>query len=157
MFNVVYHFSGLQAVKMRPDENLKLLHYVLYGNRMKAISQVHLLKRNIGLFSGFVWYANEEKQRIKVKERIDKELILKQLRCCEFLQVVRISRSGYPTRITHQEFTERYGILSKFDISQDPLSASVSVLQQFGIQPEMYEVGYTRLYFRAGQVSSVYK
>ncbi|KAL8101799.1 hypothetical protein AgCh_033628 [Apium graveolens] len=57
--------------------------------------------------------------------------------CCEILQVVRISRSGYPTRVTHQEFAERYGILSKFDISQDPLSASVSVLQQFGIQPEM--------------------
>ncbi|KAL1823383.1 hypothetical protein ACET3Z_010161 [Daucus carota] len=81
----------------------------------------------------------------------EKELVLKQLRCCEILQVVKISRSGYPTRITHQEFAERYGILSKFGFSQDPLSASVSVLQQFGIQHEMYQVGYTKLYFRAGQ------
>ncbi|KAK1391717.1 Myosin-2 [Heracleum sosnowskyi] len=81
----------------------------------------------------------------------EEELVLKQLRCCEILQVVRISRSGYPTRITHQEFAERYGILSKFGISQDPLSSSVSVLQQFGVQPEMYQVGYTKLYFRGGQ------
>lgn len=51
----------------------------------------------------------------------------------------------------------RYGILSKFGFSQDPLSASVSVLQQFGIQHEMYQVGYTKLYFRAGQVSPVYQ
>ncbi|KAL8104591.1 hypothetical protein AgCh_028709 [Apium graveolens] len=28
--NVAYKLS-----KMRPDENLKLLHYVLYGNRVK--------------------------------------------------------------------------------------------------------------------------
>ncbi|KAL8127189.1 hypothetical protein AgCh_014199 [Apium graveolens] len=87
----------------------------------------------------------------QIPAMFEKELVLKQLRCCEILQVVKISRSGYPTRITHQEFAERYGILSKFDISQDPLSASVSVLQQFGIQPEMYQVGYTGLYFRAGQ------
>ncbi|KAK1356510.1 hypothetical protein POM88_049766 [Heracleum sosnowskyi] len=54
--------------KMRPDENLKLLHSILYGKTIK----VHVLKRNIGLFSGFVWDVNEEKQRLKVKERIDK-------------------------------------------------------------------------------------
>nr|AAG49341.1 myosin subfamily VIII heavy chain [Petroselinum crispum] len=89
--------------------------------------------------------------RKQIPGMFEKELVLKQLRCCEILQVVRISRSGYPTRLTHQEFAERYGILSKFDIIQDPLSASVSVLQQFGIQPEMYQVGYTRLYFRTGQ------
>lgn len=50
--------------------------------------------------------------------------------------------------------TFRYGfLLSEFGVSQDPLSISVSVLQQFGIHPEMYQVGYTKLYFRVGQVS----
>ncbi|KAK1391250.1 Myosin motor domain-containing protein [Heracleum sosnowskyi] len=84
----------------------------------------------------------------------DKQLVLEQLRCCGVLEVVRISRSGYPTRITHKEFAERYGfLLSEFGVSQDPLSISASILQQFGVQPEMYQVGYTKLYFRIGQAA----
>ncbi|KAK1350220.1 Myosin-2 [Heracleum sosnowskyi] len=86
----------------------------------------------------------------------EKHLVLEQLRCCGVLEVVRISRTGYPTRITHQEFAERYGfLLSEFGVSQDPLSISASVLQQFGVQPGMYQVGYTKLYFRVGQIGAL--
>ena len=118
----------------------------------------------------------------------EKHLVLEQLRSCGVLEVVRISRSGYPTRITHQEFAERWSInppcyilfssffiifqllmnayntwttlrygflLSEFGVSQDPLSISASVLQQYGVQPGMYQVGYTKLYFRVGQVSFI--
>ncbi|XP_074370056.1 myosin-2-like [Apium graveolens] len=86
----------------------------------------------------------------------EKRLVLEQLRCCGVVEVVRISRSGYPTRITHQEFAERYGfLLSEFGVSQDPLSISASVLQQFGVQPGMYQVGYTKLYFRVGQIGAL--
>ena len=35
---------------------------------------------------------------------------------------------------------------------QDPLSLSIAILQKFGIVPEMYQVGYTKLYFRKSQV-----
>lgn len=49
----------------------------------------------------------------------------------------------------------RYGfLLSEDNGSKDPLSTSVSVLQQFDVLPDMYQVGYTKLYFRTGQVSS---
>ncbi|KAL3508613.1 hypothetical protein ACH5RR_028014 [Cinchona calisaya] len=86
----------------------------------------------------------------------DKDLVLDQLRCCGVLEVVRISRSGYPTRITHQEFTRRYGfLLLENNASQDPLSSSVAILQQFGVLPEMYQVGYTKLFFRAGQIGAL--
>ncbi|XP_017247595.1 myosin-2 [Daucus carota subsp. sativus] len=86
----------------------------------------------------------------------EKHLVLEQLRSCGVLEVVRISRSGYPTRITHQEFAERYGfLLSEFGVSQDPLSISASVLQQYGVQPGMYQVGYTKLYFRVGQIAAL--
>ncbi|RVW93061.1 Myosin-2 [Vitis vinifera] len=84
----------------------------------------------------------------------EKDLVLEQLRCVGVLEVVRISRSGYPTRMTHQEFARRYGfLLPKDNEYQDPLSISVSVLQQFNILPDMYQVGYTKLYFRTGQIS----
>ncbi|EMS67686.1 Myosin-J heavy chain [Triticum urartu] len=80
------------------------------------------------------------------------ELVLQQLKCCGVLEVVRISRSGYPTRMTHQKFARRYGFLLLEDVaSQDPLSVSVAILHQFNILPEMYQVGYTKLFFRTGQ------
>ncbi|XAR67526.1 Myosin ATPase [Bertholletia excelsa] len=83
----------------------------------------------------------------------EKNLILEQLRCCGLLEVVRISRSGYPTRMTHQEFAMRYSfLLPKDNKAQDPLSISVAVLQQFDILPNMYQVGFTKLFFRTGQI-----
>ncbi|KAF7822772.1 myosin-2 isoform X1 [Senna tora] len=76
--------------------------------------------------------------------------------CCGVLEVVRISRAGYPTRMTHQEFSRRYGfLLSEANVTQDPLSISVSVLQQFNVPPEMYQVGYTKLYLRTGQIGAL--
>lgn len=111
----------------------------------------------------------------------DEGLVLQQLRCCGVLEVVRISRSGYPTRMMHQDFAGRYWIyllrsfifywmtgeltslnvcrygflLSGASVSQDPLSISVSVLQQFNIPPEMFQVGFTKLYLRTGQVCPI--
>ncbi|XP_058089542.1 myosin-1 isoform X2 [Magnolia sinica] len=86
----------------------------------------------------------------------ENDLVLQQLRCCGVLEVVRIARSGYPTRMTHQQFARRYGFLLLEDVtSQDPLSVSVAILQQFNILPDMYQVGYTKLFFRTGQVGTL--
>ncbi|KAL5825982.1 hypothetical protein ACOSQ3_017817 [Xanthoceras sorbifolium] len=80
-------------------------------------------------------------------------LVLQQLRCCGVLEVVRISRCGFPTRMSHQKFARRYGFLLLESVaSQDPLSVSVAILHQFNILPEMYQVGYTKLFFRTGQI-----
>ncbi|GKV42526.1 hypothetical protein SLEP1_g49919 [Rubroshorea leprosula] len=88
--------------------------------------------------------------------KYEDDLVLQQLRCCGVLEVVRISRCGYPSRITHQEFAERYGfLLSETNVAQDPLSIAVAVLQQFNILPEMYQVGYTKLYLRTGQIGAL--
>ncbi|ONM58431.1 Myosin-2 [Zea mays] len=84
------------------------------------------------------------------------DLVLHQLKCCGVFEVVRISRTCYPTRITHQQFAERYRFLLLRSIaSQDPLSVSIAVLQKFNIPPEMYQVGYTKLFFRTGQVAAL--
>ncbi|GLT83396.1 hypothetical protein SLE2022_016880 [Rubroshorea leprosula] len=88
--------------------------------------------------------------------KYEEDLVLQQLRCCGILEVVRISRCGYPSRIAHQEFAERYGfLLLGSNVVQDPLSISVAVLQQFNILPEMYQVGYTKLYLRTGQIGAL--
>nr|TKS18183.1 hypothetical protein D5086_0000006660 [Populus alba] len=81
------------------------------------------------------------------------DLVSQQLRCCGVLEVVRISRYGYPTRMTHQEFAGRYGfLLLETNVSWDPLSMSVAILKKFNFLPEMYEVGYTKVYLRMGQI-----
>ncbi|XP_057445279.1 myosin-1-like [Lotus japonicus] len=86
-------------------------------------------------------------------ESYQQALVLQQLRCCGVLEVVRISRSGFPTRMSHQKFARRYGFLLLDNVaSQDPLSVSVAILHQFNILPEMYQVGYTKLFFRTGQI-----
>ncbi|MCD7464261.1 hypothetical protein HAX54_052361 [Datura stramonium] len=84
------------------------------------------------------------------------DLVVEQLRSYGLLEVVRMSRSGYPTRMTHQEFCKRYGVLLREEHEcKDPLSMSVSILRQFDILPEMYQVGYTKLYLRAGQIAAL--
>ncbi|XP_020146620.1 myosin-3 [Aegilops tauschii subsp. strangulata] len=88
--------------------------------------------------------------------QFEHDLVLHQLKCCGVFEVVRISRAGYPTRMTHQQFAERYGFLLSHSVaSQNPLSISVAVLQQFSIPPEMYQVGYTKLFLRTGQVAAL--
>lgn len=59
--NVAYKLS-----KRKPDDNLQMLHNILYGKK----SKVHSLKKNIGQFSGFVWVENEEKQRQKNQREV---------------------------------------------------------------------------------------
>lgn len=52
-------------------------------------------------------------------------------------------------------FPSRYGfLLLQTSSSQDALSLSVAILQQFNVPPEMYRVGYTKLFFRTGQAIS---
>ncbi|KAG4166601.1 hypothetical protein ERO13_A13G143500v2 [Gossypium hirsutum] len=81
----------------------------------------------------------------------EEDLVSQQLRCSGVLEAVRMSRSGYPTRMTHQEFADRYGfLLLETNESPDPLSISVAVLKQFNILPGMYQIGYTKLYLRIG-------
>ncbi|MCD7464129.1 hypothetical protein HAX54_052173, partial [Datura stramonium] len=82
--NVAYKLS-----KRKPDENLQILHSILFGKKTKA----HNLKKNIGQFSGYVWVENEEKQRAKIKEKLDKCVKEKLLFFCDILNIP-VSRSA---------------------------------------------------------------
>ncbi|XXG49777.1 hypothetical protein AAC387_Pa02g3854 [Persea americana] len=61
--NVAYKLS-----KQKADSNLQMLHTILFGKK----SNKYNMKRNISQFSGFVWTQNEEKEREKLKVKIDK-------------------------------------------------------------------------------------
>ncbi|KAE9602696.1 hypothetical protein Lalb_Chr12g0202321 [Lupinus albus] len=82
--NVAFKLS-----KRKPDDSLRTLHNILFGKKAKA----HDLKKNIGLFSGFVWAENEEKQRAKIKEKIEKCVKDKLVDFCDILNIP-ISKTG---------------------------------------------------------------
>uniref|UniRef100_A0A453GDK4 Uncharacterized protein n=1 Tax=Aegilops tauschii subsp. strangulata TaxID=200361 RepID=A0A453GDK4_AEGTS len=69
--------------KRKADDNLQSLHTLLFGRK----SNVHFLKRNLAQFSGFVWTDNPEKQRNRIKERLDKMNKEKLLDFCDILDV----------------------------------------------------------------------
>ncbi|PPR90622.1 hypothetical protein GOBAR_AA30063 [Gossypium barbadense] len=47
----------------------------------------HSLKRNIGQFSGYVWVENEEKQKARVREKMDKYVKEKLVDLCDLLNI----------------------------------------------------------------------
>ena len=58
-------------------------------------------------------------------------------------------------RSWYEFFLSRYGFLLPLNLSRqdDTLSTCLAILKQFKIPLDMYQVGYTKLFFRAGQVS----
>ncbi|KAK9117617.1 hypothetical protein Sjap_016564 [Stephania japonica] len=76
--NVAFKMS-----KRKADDNMHMLHSILFGKKSKP----QTLKRNISQFSGFVWIENEEKQRAKTKEKIDKCVKEKLLDFCDLLDI----------------------------------------------------------------------
>ncbi|XP_057749958.1 DEK domain-containing chromatin-associated protein 1-like [Arachis stenosperma] len=82
--NVAFKLS-----KRKVDDNLRSLHSILFAKKAKA----QTLKRNIGMFSGYVWAENEEKQRAKVKERLDKCVKEKLIDFCDVLNL-QINKSS---------------------------------------------------------------
>ncbi|KMZ59122.1 hypothetical protein ZOSMA_6G00510 [Zostera marina] len=81
--NVAYKLS-----EKKPDD-IKSLHLILFGRKGKAID----FKNHISEFSGFVWHGDEDKQRLKVKEKLDKCIKEK---LCDFCDVfdIRVSRTN---------------------------------------------------------------
>ncbi|XP_010270234.1 PREDICTED: DNA ligase 1 [Nelumbo nucifera] len=76
--NVAYKLS-----RRKTDETFKLLHLILFGRRAKASH----VKSNISQFSGFIWHENEEKQKLKIKEKLDKCVKEKLLEFCDVLDI----------------------------------------------------------------------
>ncbi|KAJ8611351.1 hypothetical protein MRB53_038021 [Persea americana] len=80
-------------------------------------------------------------------------MVLSQLRACGVLETIRISCAGYPTRWTYGEFASRYYMLvASKEWKQDIREMADAILVK-ALGPgrgDKYQLGQTKLFFRAG-------
>ncbi|KAJ3615221.1 hypothetical protein NHX12_018789 [Muraenolepis orangiensis] len=85
--------------------------------------------------------------------KLEPHLVLDQLRCNGVLEGIRICRQGFPNRIVFQEFRQRYEILTPNSIPKgfmDGKQACVLMIKALELDPNLYRVGQSKVFFRAG-------
>ncbi|OBZ84954.1 Myosin-2A [Choanephora cucurbitarum] len=98
----------------------------------------------------------------KIAWEFDPNMVLSQLRACGVLETIRISCAGYPSRWTFEEFADRYFALvssKHWDPKNKPdVRELCSVILENSIKDEdKFQVGTTKIFFRAGQLAYLEK
>ncbi|KAJ2816235.1 Myosin type-2 heavy chain 1, partial [Coemansia furcata] len=107
----------------------------------------------------------------KAAWRLQAPMVLAQLRSCGVIETIRISKAGYPSRVPVRTFNERYAVLlntgakgrvslglsesPESDDSAPPTRAEhqlcARILELCLADRGQYQVGLTKVFFRAGQ------
>ncbi|KAM9857328.1 myosin-9-like [Aulostomus maculatus] len=85
--------------------------------------------------------------------KLEPHLVLDQLRCNGVLEGIRICRQGFPNRIVFQEFRQRYEILTPNAIPKgfmDGKQACDLMIKALELDPNLYRIGQSKVFFRAG-------
>ncbi|KAJ1913513.1 Myosin type-2 heavy chain 1 [Tieghemiomyces parasiticus] len=94
----------------------------------------------------------------KVAWAFDPQMVLSQLRACGVLETIRISCSGYPSRRLIPEFDERYHVLAPDGArGDDPRALARTILTRTLPETDKYQIGLTKVFFRAGQLAFLEK
>ncbi|KAJ1956704.1 Myosin type-2 heavy chain 1, partial [Linderina pennispora] len=99
----------------------------------------------------------------KAAWQFDAPMVLAQLRACGVLETIRISCAGYPSRLLIPEFIHRYRVLlpseasSQANSMEDVRALAVKILDSAFQESDRYQVGLTKVFFRAGMLALVEK
>ncbi|XP_060917900.1 unconventional myosin-Vb isoform X4 [Labrus mixtus] len=98
---------------------------------------------------------NDEKEAFS----FDSRRAVQQLRACGVLETIRISAAGYPSRWTYPDFFSRYRVLLKKSdmMLSDKKQVCRNLLETLIKEPDMFQFGKTKIFFRAGQVAYLEK
>uniref|UniRef100_A0A8R1HQV0 Myosin motor domain-containing protein n=1 Tax=Caenorhabditis japonica TaxID=281687 RepID=A0A8R1HQV0_CAEJA len=94
----------------------------------------------------------------KLPGKIDAPLVLSQLRCNGVLEGIRICREGYPSRLPHSEFIERYSLLMKDKEKASGCSEKEQcelICRNADVRKELYAVGKTKMFCKVGVISEL--
>ncbi|GMT32620.1 hypothetical protein PFISCL1PPCAC_23917, partial [Pristionchus fissidentatus] len=92
---------------------------------------------------------------------IDAGLVLNQLTCNGVLEGIRICRKGFPNRMLHPDYVQRYAILAADEAAaegkKDPKKAATNMMARLVkdkvLVDENFRVGLTKVFFKAGIVA----
>uniref|UniRef100_A0A8C8VPB8 Myosin VB n=1 Tax=Pelusios castaneus TaxID=367368 RepID=A0A8C8VPB8_9SAUR len=95
----------------------------------------------------------------KLPFKFDPKRAVQQLRACGVLETIRISAAGYPSRWSYHDFFNRYRVLmKKREISKnDKKLVCKTLLENLIKDPDKFQFGRTKIFFRAGQVAYLEK
>ncbi|TIB08807.1 hypothetical protein E3P89_02926 [Wallemia ichthyophaga] len=91
----------------------------------------------------------------------DNQKVLSQLRASGVLETIRISRAGYPSKMTFDKFVEKYDILisqreTKLKSNNDR-KASFKILEGTITNKTLYAIGRTKVFMRVGVLAHLDK
>lgn len=98
----------------------------------------------------------------KAPWKFDNLMVLSQLRACGVLETIKISCAGFPSKWTFEEFIQRYYMLismevwSKYMINgvcTDLLALTKVILENKIGDTDKYQIGKTKIFFRAGMLA----
>merc|ERR1719203_496004 len=86
---------------------------------------------------------------------VETELIMQQLTCNGVLEGIRVCMLGFPNRILYCDYKSRYAILGAKEIagSSDNKVAVKALMEKIGFPVEKYQLGHTKVFFRAGALA----
>ncbi|XP_037230011.1 unconventional myosin-Vb isoform X2 [Falco rusticolus] len=95
----------------------------------------------------------------KLPFKFDPVRVVQQLRACGVLETIHISAAGFPSRWSYHDFFNRYRVLMKErDLSKnDKKQICQTLLEDLITDPDKFQFGRTKIFFRAGQVAYLEK
>ncbi|KAI9488412.1 P-loop containing nucleoside triphosphate hydrolase protein [Zychaea mexicana] len=98
----------------------------------------------------------------KVQWVFEPNMVLAQLRACGVLETIRISCAGYPSRWAFEDFADRYYALVSSEYWDPNKSPDIQklchvILEQSIKDSDKYQIGLTKIFFRAGQLAYMEK
>ncbi|CAK4083247.1 unnamed protein product [Aphanomyces euteiches] len=95
---------------------------------------------------------------IKSPVEFDKPMVVSQLRSAGVIDAIRISRAGYPSRLTANELATRYALMFPPSMVRDLSEKETCscLLRTMGFNmPVEYQMGKTLVYFKAGALEEL--
>ncbi|KAI9352487.1 P-loop containing nucleoside triphosphate hydrolase protein [Zopfochytrium polystomum] len=82
------------------------------------------------------------------------QMVLAQLRACGVLETIKISCAGYPNKMTHEQFANRYYLLVRsIHWNLPPRELAEKIVTAVISDVDKYQFGITQVFLRAGQIA----